>query len=140
MILRRILRRLGRDAGDAADLTPVPDDVPRDDLFTEPLVVSITSRDPESLEDRRHRVEFRVEIRDTEGRRCPDLAVEAEIAGPGRTATGLAHTDMLGRVRFQMDGPAGRYRLRLLHVAGHALDLDEEASDLTAARTVDPPA
>lgn len=138
MVLRRILDRLrGRTTG---ELGPLPDDLPRDGLFTEPLIVTVAALDPQPLERPRRRIRFRVEIRDAEGRRCPDVAVEAEIAGPERTATGFAHTDLLGRARFRMDGPPGHYRLRLLHVAGHALRVDETASQLTAGQTVDPPA
>lgn len=129
----------GDDTADREDeLYPVGDDVPRTDLFTEPLAVTIAAPDPEPREDpdRPWQARFRVEVRDAGGQRCPQLAVGAEIAGPERTGSGEAHTDMLGRVRFRMEGPAGTYRLRLVHVAGHALELARPLGELTATREV----
>lgn len=118
---------------DDPDAGPVPDDVPKRGLFTEPIVVtSLAAREPEVLEDGRSRVTFRAVVKDAEGRRCPDLAVDATIAGPERTATGTGTTDLMGSITFRMAGPPGQYRIRIDDVAAGGLDLDREASLLEA--------
>jgi hypothetical protein len=111
-------------------LRKVPDDLPRDDLFEQPLAVSIVARDPEPAVNGA-RVAFRVVVRDANGRRCPDLNVEATVTGPHRSATGDTTTDLMGAATFRMTGPAGAYRIELVEVAGGALAW--EADETTAA-------
>lgn len=113
-------------------LEKVPDDLTRDQLFTQPLVVGLTASGPEELEDGSLRVTFRATVKDAEGKRCPDLHVEATVTGPDRTATGATTTDLMGQARFRMAGPAGSYAIRIDDVAGGALALDGVASVLTA--------
>lgn len=104
------------------DLVKVEDSLPRDGLFTQPLVVSaLSAAEPERLADERHRVTFRATIKDAEGRRCPELTVDATIVGPERTASGTGRTDLMGAVRFRMTGPPGTYRIRIDDVAAGAL-------------------
>ncbi|MBW3618843.1 MAG: Ig-like domain-containing protein [Actinobacteria bacterium] len=113
-------------------LEKVPDDLPRDGIFTQPLVVAVTAAGPEALDDGELRVTFRATVKDADGKRCPDLHVEATVTGPERTATGATTTDLMGQARFRMAGPAGTYAIRIDDVAGGALDLDPAASTLTA--------
>lgn len=114
-------------------LVPVEDSLPKAGLFAEPIVVDrLVARDPEPQEDGSVVVEFRATIKDADGRRCPDLAVEATIVGPQRTGTGSATTDLMGAVRFRMHGPAGHYAITINDVAAGALNLDESASEMTA--------
>lgn len=114
-------------------LVPLPDDHPRGDLWTEPLVVTgVRVLEPETLEGGWIRAGFRLTVRDAEGRRCPDLAVHARIAGPHRSASGMGHTDLMGRVTFRMAGPPGTYRLEVTDVAAGGLTWDRRASQLTA--------
>lgn len=139
MILHRLLSRWRRGDEDRAEdgqLRAVEDGAPRDGLFTQPLAVTVTASDPEARGRDRWLVRFQVEVRDDEGRRCPQLAVGARMEGPRRSGNGEAHTDLLGRARFQREGPAGRYRLQLLHVAGDALELDRPLEELTAETRV----
>ena len=111
----------------------VPDDLPRDHVFAAPLV--ITKLSATSLDDPADTVEFKATLKDAEGKRCPEVAVYAEITGPERTGEGMAHTDLLGVVKFRMHGPPGEYRCRITNVAGNALDLDADASTLEATFT-----
>lgn len=138
-VVRRLLGRSPRPEAAPGELAPVGDDLPRGDLFAEPLSVAVTAAEPEPRGPDRYRARFRVEIRDAEGRRCPELAVGGEIVGPERTGRGQAHTDLLGRVRFQMEGPAGTYRLRLRHVAGGALQLERPAGEVGCRQVVGDP-
>lgn len=116
------------------DAGPVPDDVPKRGLFSEPITVtSLTAKEPETLEDGRLRATFRAIVKDAEGRRCPDLAVDATIAGPERTSSGTGTTDLMGAITFRMAGPAGRYEIRIDDVAAGGLDLDRAGSVLEAA-------
>lgn len=108
----------------------VPDDLPKDKIFAQPLVVSKLRGGV--VEDVADTVEFRATVKDADGKRCPDLAVHATIVGPERTGEGMAHTDLMGVVRFRMTGPAGDYRCTITDVAAGALELDETASDLEA--------
>ncbi|MDX1659128.1 MAG: hypothetical protein R3343_09945 [Nitriliruptorales bacterium] len=112
----------------------LPDDLPKKGLYAEPLRVS-DIRVEESVEQPAggFRVTFGVRVRDAEDKRAPNIAVEATIAGPERTGTGTAVTDMLGRAKFRMEGPAGRYELTVVDVAAGGLDWDPAATDLTAA-------
>lgn len=122
---------------DDPDAGPVPDDVSKRGLFAEPIAVtSLEPRETEPLEDGRHRVIFRAIVKDADGRRCPDLAVDATITGPERTASGQGTTDLLGSILFRMEGPAGRYTIRIDDVAAGGLDLDRGASMLEATTDV----
>lgn len=128
-----MLFRRRREPDPDAVLRAVPDDLPRSGLFAEPLRVErITVAEPEALDADTRRVTFTVLVRDADGKRCPDLAVEARIAGPERTADGTGNTDLMGRVRFRMSGPPGRYELTVLDVAAGALAFDADASQLDA--------
>ena len=116
----------------------VPDDVPKRGLFTEPVRVDrIDVVDAEPLDDGRRRAAFRVTIRDREGRRCPDLAVEARITGPERTSAGMAHTDLMGQVTFRMAGPRGVYTLEVLDVAAGGLTWARDADGDRAETVID---
>ena len=111
------------------ELTPVEDSHPKDGLFTQPLVVSaLVAAEPEPWDRDQVRVTFRATIKDAEGRRCPDVAVDATITGPERTASGHATTDLMGAVRFRMTGPAGAYELVVDDVAAGGLRWDPDAS------------
>ncbi|MEX1177734.1 MAG: hypothetical protein WEB09_04665 [Nitriliruptor sp.] len=113
------------------------DDMPKIGLFAEPVrVADLQVLAPEVLDDGRHRVTFLVEVRDAEGRRCPDLAVEARVSGPERTRTVQGATDLFGRIRFRMAGPAGTYALEVTDVAAHGLDWARDAGTATAEVTV----
>lgn len=121
-------------------LQPVEDSLPKAGLLAEPIVVDrLVPRDPEPQDDGTVVVEFRATVKDAAGRRCPDLAVEATIVGPERTGTGSATTDLMGTVRFRMQGPAGRYAITINDVAGGALDLDDTNSRLAAEFDAPPP-
>ena len=114
-----------------------PDGLPKTGLFAEPVrVTRLDALDPELVEDGRHRVTFQVEVKDAEGRRCSDLAVDARITGPERAATVQGTTDMFGRIRIRMTGPAGEYRLEVLEVAAKGLAFDRDAGLTTATVTV----
>jgi hypothetical protein len=115
------------------DLVPVEDSHPRDGLFTQPLVVTaLTASDPEPDAGGRRRVTFRATVKDAEGRRCPDVAVDATIRGPERTASGTATTDLMGAVRFRMSGPSGTYAITVDDVAAGGLAWDPDAGVTTA--------
>lgn len=109
-----------------ARLTKVPDDLPRDQLFAQPLTCDVTGS--AETHDDQHRVVFKVVVRDATGKRCPDLFVEARVTGPERSATGDATTSMLGTATFRMKGPAGHYRIEITDVAAGALEWDRDAS------------
>lgn len=115
------------------ELTRVEDSHPKDGLFRQPLVVAaLWAADLEERGEDQVRATFRATIKDAEGRRCPDVAVEATIIGPDRTATGSATTDLMGAVRFRMTGPAGSYRVTIDDVAAGGLDWDRDAGPTTA--------
>lgn len=130
-----VRRVLGITPEPLGELTKVPDDLPRDQMFQQPLTCSVEAGDPEEV-DEGTRVTFRVLVRDATGRRCPDLAVEATVTGPERTRTGQVTTDMFGAARFRMTGPAGTYRCDVEDVAAFALDWDRDASQLRATTEV----
>lgn len=114
-------------------LGPVEDSLPKAGLLSEPIAVTrLVARDPEPQSGGEIVVEFRATVKDADGRRCPDLAVEATVVGPHRTGTGSATTDLMGTVRFRMQGPPGRYAITIDDVAAGALALDEDGSVLTA--------
>lgn len=112
-----------------------PDQLPKRGLFTEPVrVTQLRALEPEdagghasTTEEPRVRVTFLIEIRDAEDRRCPDLAVDARVHAPDRTGDVQGATDMFGRVKVQVVGPAGTYSLEVLEVAAKALDYDPSA-------------
>jgi hypothetical protein len=131
----RALRR-GRPAPELT-LERQRDDLPKKGLFTEPIrVTTLEPLEPEVLDDGRHRVTFLVEVRDADGRRCPDLAVEARVRGPERTRTVQGATDMFGRIRFRMAGPAGAYDIEVTDVAAFALDWDRDGGPSEAELSV----
>lgn len=111
----------------------VPDDLPKDALFAQPLVVTrLTASVLDGDDEPANTVEFRATIKDADGKRCPDLAVHATIVGPDRTGEGMAHTDLMGVVKFRMTGSPGTYEAEITDVAAGALVLDRDASTLTA--------
>jgi hypothetical protein len=113
------------------------DDIPKTGLFAEPVRVDdLVVFDTELLGDGSHRVTFRVEVRDADGRRCPDLAVEARVRGPERTATVQGTTDLFGRLRFRMAGPAGTYAIEVTDVAAFGLRWDATAGPTETSVTV----
>lgn len=132
-VVRRVLGIQRTPPGE--QLRRVPDDLPRDTLFSQPLTCEATgAQDTDAAGD--PRAVFRVLVRDVNGKRCPDLSVEASITGPTRRATGQTTTSMLGVATFRMaDGP-GDYRLEVTDVAAHALDWDRDSSTTTATTTV----
>jgi hypothetical protein len=90
-----------------------PDDLPKRGLFTEPIrITRLEALEPETQEDGTTRVTFLVEVKDAEDKRCSDLAVDARVSGPERTATVQGATDMFGRVRVRMTGPTRALRDR----------------------------
>ncbi len=128
-------RLLGVTPEPPGELRRVPDDLPRDQLYAQPLVSTVSVKDPEPV-DGGTRVTFRVVVRDANGRRCSDIAVEASITGPERSAKAQVTTDMLGSALFRMTGSPGTYAFELLDVAAFALDWDRDASQLTATARV----
>lgn len=123
-VVRRLLGIEKTPAGE--QLTRVPDDLPRDTLFVQPLVCDVTGSAETHDED--HRVVFKVTVRDAVGKRCPDLFVAADVTGPERSASGETTTNMLGSATFRMAGPAGRYAIVVTDVAAGALAWDREDS------------
>ncbi len=129
------MRRLRRAMRPTPTITleRTPDGVPKRGFFTEPVHVSaLEVVDPERTDDGRQRVTFRVEVRDAEGRRCSELAVDARISGPERSRDVQAVTDLFGRVRVRMAGPPGHYRIEITDVAAQGLAWDREAGPRTA--------
>lgn len=70
------------------------------------------------------RLTFQVTVKDATGARCPELAVEARVSGPRRSAVGTAHTDAFGQAWFRTSGEAGTYRCEVLDVAAGAIALE----------------
>ncbi|MFT6803003.1 MAG: hypothetical protein ACJA2H_000007 [Nitriliruptoraceae bacterium] len=130
-ILARTLLRVAPEP--IGDLNKVPDDLPRDTLFRQPLIaMASVVGTPERLEDSQATVTFRVVVKDADGKRCPDIHVEARVRGPEREAIGELTTDMLGGCKLKMTGPVGSYDIEVLDVAALALTWDAEASTTTA--------
>ena len=122
-----LLRRLRRRRINPEGLIGLPDSHPKRGLIAEPVrVARIEHADTERLEAGTLRVTFLVEVRAADEARCPAVAVEARISGPERERTVSGATDLLGRIRFRMAGPAGSYRLEVLDVAAGGLDWDAE--------------
>lgn len=128
MRLRR-RRRIG-------PVQPLADTLPRRGLFAEPVVITALGLESVAPATEGSTVTFWLEVRDAEGRRCPDLAVEARVEGPARTATVIGNTDMLGRLKVRMSGPAGDYRVEVLDVAAGGLDWDRAAGPSSLEHTV----
>lgn len=127
-----LFRRKPSFTEEELQLTQVPDDLPRDSIFEQPLRVdALTAKDVEELEDGQVRVSFRVVVKDAVDKRCPDLAVEATVEGPERSASGMTTTSLMGAATFRMTGPPGSYRITVDDVAAGALELDRQASALT---------
>jgi hypothetical protein len=127
-----LLRRLRRRRVDPDTLVPLPDSHPKQGLMAEPVrVARLEHAGTEQLEDGTHRVTFLVEVLAADGARCPAVAVEAEVTGPERTRTVSGATDMLGRIRFRMAGPAGRYGITITDVAAGGLAWDGQAGPRT---------
>jgi hypothetical protein len=133
-----VLRRLRRavHSRQVRTLEPMPDGIPKHGFFTEP--VRITQLEVLEVEPapEGHRVTFRIEVRDAEGRRCSELAVDARISGPERTRDVQAVTDMFGRVRMRMTGPPGDYALEVTDVAARGLAWDRDAGPTRAQTSV----
>lgn len=126
MVLRRLRRARRAPAG--LTVEPTPDGSPKSGFFTEPVRVEhLETLDPEPLDDGRVRVTFRIEVRDAHGRRCSELAVDARVDGPEQGRQVQAVTDLFGRVRVRMTGPAGRYTIEVLDVAAGGLAWDRDA-------------
>jgi hypothetical protein len=122
----------------ALPVEPQPDGVPKSGLFTEPIAVTrLDALESETLDDGRRRATFVAEVRDADGRRCPDVAVEATVSGPERTRKVAGNTDMLGRIRFRMAGPPGAYAITLVDVGAGGLAWDAQAGPREASVTVD---
>lgn len=122
-----IRRRRRRSRRPVVTLERHPDDLPKRGLFTEPIRVTKLDALEPRMEADESLVDFVVEVKDAEGRRCPDLAVEATVSGPVRSATVQGTTDMMGRLRFRMRGPRGRYHIAIGSIAPGGLDWDVEA-------------
>ena len=136
-----LLRRLRRRRLDPDTFIPLPDSHPRRGLIAEPVrVARLEHASTEVAIDgdwvglaehpgpaAQHRVTFLLEVRSSDGARCPNIAVEVRLGGPERERTVSGATDMLGRVRFRMAGPVGSYRCEVLDVAAGGLDWDREA-------------
>jgi hypothetical protein len=136
-----LLRRWRRRRLDPSTFIPLPDSHPRRGLIAEPVRVArlecerhevdlegtwVEAVEP-SGSPALHRVTFLIELRSADDARCPNVSVEVRIGGPQRERTVSGATDLLGRVRFRMTGPAGSYRCEVLDVAAGGLDWDREA-------------
>lgn len=131
------LRRLRRQRVDPSTIVGLPDSHPKRGLIAEPVrIASIEHEATESLGDGVHRVTFRVEVRSADDARCPNVAVEARLSGPERQRTVSGATDLLGRIRFRMAGPAGTYRIEVLDVAAGGLHWDRDGGATDAHATV----
>lgn len=131
-----VLRRLRAARRKRVTVEVQPDGVPKTGLFAEPIrVSSLRVMDPEPFDDVQRRVTFLIEIRDAEGRRCSDVAVEATVASPLRERTAQGATDLLGRIRFRTIGPAGDYAIEIRNVGAGGLRWDPDGGprDLVAA-------
>lgn len=127
------LRRSRRRRLDPSTFVSLPDSHPKRGLMAEPIrVARIDHEGTEDLDDGVRRVTFRVDVLAADDARCPALSVEAHVIGPERARTVTGATDMLGRVRFRMSGPAGTYGITVTDVAAGGLDWDADASTLSA--------
>ncbi len=109
----------------SSDVQAVHDDLPRRHLYVEPIrVAELVVLTPERLPGGAVRLTFQVTVKDAAGTRCPDLAIEARVSGPERTAAGTAHTDAFGQAWFRMTGVPGTYRCDVLDVAAGAIAVE----------------
>ncbi len=125
------LRRLRRRRIDPATLVPLPDAHPKRGLITEPVRVARITHEIDDVDEHNLRVTFSVEVRSADDARCPAIAVEARICGPERERTLSGATDLLGRIRFRMTGPAGDYSLTVVDVAAGGLDWASDGGEVT---------
>jgi len=124
-----LLRRLRRRRIDPSSIVGLPDSHPKRGLIAEPVrVARIDHESTEPLDGTERRVTFLLELRASDGARCPAVAVEARVSGPERQRTVSGATDMLGRIRFRMTGPAGAYAIEVTDVAAGGLDWDRDGS------------
>lgn len=133
------LRRLRRRRVDPSTLVGLPDSHPKRGLLAEPVRITRLEHEGTDVPDATpgadgdapaHRVTFLLEVRAADDARCPAVAVEARVSGPERTRTVSGATDLLGRLRFRMSGPAGRYGIEVVDVAAGGLDWDRTAGPL----------
>jgi hypothetical protein len=108
-------------------LEPLADGVPRRGLFAEPLRIELLDHERTESEGDGIVLTLVVGLRDAEGRRVPDIAIEAVVTTPERRATAVGTTDLMGRLRVRTRGPAGRYRLEVTDVAAGGLAWDPSA-------------
>jgi hypothetical protein len=110
-----------------------PDDLPKRGLFAEPIrLTRLDALDPETTDDGQQRAVFLLEVRDAEDRRCSEISVAVEVHGPERSSTVQGTTDLLGRLRVRMAGPAGTYRIEVQDVGAFGLDWDVAAGPRVA--------
>jgi hypothetical protein len=134
----RLLRRIRRRRIDPASIVGLPDSHPKRGLIAEPVRVErIEHASTEPLDGGERRVTFLIELRASDDARCPNVAVEARVSGPERQRTVSGATDMLGRIRFRMSGPAGTYAIEVTDVAAGGLDWDRERSSIEQHVTVE---
>lgn len=132
-----LLRRLRRRRIDPSTIVSLPDSHPKRGLIAEPVRVErIEHESTEPLDGDLRRVTFLLELRASDDARCPNVAVEARVSGPERQRTVSGATDMLGRIRFRMSGPAGTYAIEVTDVAAGGLDWDRERSSIEQRVTV----
>ncbi|MFT5222313.1 MAG: hypothetical protein ACI867_000612 [Glaciecola sp.] len=116
------------------DVTRVPDDLPPSGL-TAPVRVDQLKA---TWDKGQSRAEFRVVIKDADGKRCPNLAVEAHVTGPTRAAGAEITTDMMGAAIFRMhDGP-GTYTLEVRDVGAKGITWDPAAGAALTAEVATP--
>ena len=115
---------------------PLADTLPRRGLFAEPIVITALAFESVAPAPEGTTVTFGLEVRDAEGRRCPDIAVEVRVVAPGRTSTVVGNTDMLGRLKVRTTGPAGPYRIEVLDVAAGGLAWDRDGGPTDVEHTV----
>jgi hypothetical protein len=133
-----LFRRLRRRRIDAETLVGLPDSHPKHGLIAEPVRVErIDHEATDTTENGQQRVTFLVEVRAADDARCPAVAVEARLGGPERERTVSGATDLLGRIRFRMSGPAGTYRIVITDVAAGGLAWDRERSHTELAVSTD---
>jgi hypothetical protein len=131
------LRRIRRRRIDPVTIVGLPDSHPKRGLIAEPVRVErIEHESTEPVDGGQRRVTFLLELRASDDARCPNVAVEARVSGPERERTVSGATDMLGRIRFRMTGPAGTYAIEVTDVAAGGLDWSSEDSSTELRVTV----
>lgn len=135
--MRWLIRRLQRPVPiDGDDLVVVGDDVRRGWIVPPVSVVDLEALPAEELADGHYRITFWVNVRDAAGQAGRDLAVDARISGPERTAEGSAPADEHGQVRFRMSGPAGTYRCEVLDVGAGGVEVRRGDDGLMASTEI----